>query len=87
MYNVSQIKEAPKESLYLENQPSNLDDLNAQMSEISSNFSTRANLTCKTQCAAETHLTKKYGEKKLDFSCQIAVLQYFLDFSSVSDVF
>jgi hypothetical protein len=48
-YSVSQIKEAPKDWLYLKNQPFDFDDLNAQMSEISSNFSTRDNLTFKTQ--------------------------------------
>jgi hypothetical protein len=34
IYSVSQIKEAPKESLYLENHSFDFDDLNAQMSEI-----------------------------------------------------
>jgi hypothetical protein len=47
----------------------------------------RQSRLCKVQCATKVHLSKKYGEKKWDFSCQIAVLQYFLDFSSVSDVF
>jgi hypothetical protein len=45
-YSVSQKKGNQKEKLYLENQPYDFDDLNAQMSEISSNFSFRENQDC-----------------------------------------
>jgi hypothetical protein len=88
-YSVSQIKVPPKESLYFENQPFDFDDLNAQMSEISSNFSTKGNLTCKTHSVLQrrTKSMVKKSETNLvrSWFCNIFLifLRYLMYFSSL----